>query len=176
MLHKVNLLQQAHRPFGSHLLYPSNHHHCHSPQFHAAPMQQGQPQFMQPRLNPQGQPTRQQRQPSPFRQGFNPLAQPFIPAAKAQPNAVLNTSENKIPKSSGGQGVKSSTPDGWMCFRCKQPGHLKKDCPEQPYCSRCCTRGHIPAKCPTKNQGNLQQGEMCKNGKQQMDEGHGNWK
>ena len=99
------------------------------------------------------------------------MAQPFIPAAKAQPNAVSNTPE--VPKSSGGQGVKSSTPDGWTCFRCKQPGHLKKDCPEQPYCSRCHTRGHIPAKCPTENQGNLQQGKMCKNGKQQMNEGCG---
>ena len=113
-------------------------------------MQQGQPQFVQPRVNPQGQPIRQQRQPSPFRQGFNPLAQPFIPAAEAQLNAVPNTLENKVPKSSGGQGVKSSAPDGRTCFRCKQPGHLKKDCPEQPYCSRCHTRGHIPAKCPTK--------------------------
>ena len=126
------------------------------PGSHAAPMQQGQPQFVQPRVSPQGQPIRQKRQPSPFRQGFNPLAQTFIPAAEAQPNAVPNTPENKVPKSSGGQGVKSSTPDGRMCFRCKQPRHLKKDCPEQPYCSRCCTRGHIPVKCPTKNQGNQQ--------------------
>ena len=102
---------------------------------------------MQPRVNPQGQPIRQQRQPSPYRQGFNPLAQPFIPAAEAQPNTVPNTPENKVPKSSGGQAVKSSAPDGWMCFRCKQPRHLKKDCPEQPYCSRCHTRGYIPVKC-----------------------------
>ena len=121
------------------------------PGSHAAPMQQGQPQFMQPRVNPQGQPIRQQRKSSPFRQGFNPSAQPFIPAAEAQPNAVPNTPENKVPKSNGGQGVKSSTPDGQMCFRCKQPRHLKKDCPEQPYCSRCHTRGHNPAKCPRNN-------------------------
>ena len=102
------------------------------PGSHAAPMQQGQTQVMQPRVNPQGQPTRQQRQPSPFRQGFTPLAQPFIPVAEAQPNAVPNTPENKVPKSSGRQGVKSSAPDGQMCFRCKQPGHLKKDCSQQP--------------------------------------------
>ena len=143
------------------------------PGSHAAPIQQGQPQFVQPRVNPQGHPI---RQPTPFGQGFNPLAQPFIPAAEAQPNAVPNTPENKVPKSSGGQGVMSSAPDGWMCFRCKQPGHLKKDCPEQPYCSRCRTRGHIPVKGPTKNQGNQQRDETHKNGKQQMDEKCKNWK
>ena len=77
----------------------------------ATPMQQGQPQFVYPRVNPQGQPIRQQRQSSPFRQGFNPSAQPSIPAAEAQPNAVPNTPENKVPKSNGGQGVKSSAPD-----------------------------------------------------------------
>ena len=66
-----------------------------------------------------------------------------------------------IPKSVNGEGVKStkqenrsSAPDGQLCFCCKQPGHLKKDCPEQPYCSKCRTRGHIPAKCPSKQQGN----------------------
>ena len=49
---------------------------------------------------------------------------------------------------------RSSAPDGQLCFCCKQPGHLKKDCPEQPYCSKCRTRGHIPAKFPSKQQGN----------------------
>ena len=137
---------------------------------HAAPMQQGQPQFVQPKVNPQNQPIRQQRQPSPFRQGFNPSSQPLIPAAEVQFNAVPNTPENKVPKSNGGQGVKSSAPDGQTHFRCKEPGHLKKDCPEQPDCSRCHTRGHIPVKCPTKNQGNQQQDEIHKNGGQQVDE------
>ena len=66
-----------------------------------------------------------------------------------------------IPKSANGEGVKNSktatrpnTTDGRLCFRCKQPGHLKKDCPEQPYCSRCRTRGHVPTRCPSKQQDN----------------------
>ena len=71
-------------------------------------------------------------------------------------------------KSVNGQGVKnSSTMD---CFRCKHPGHLKKDCPEQPYCSRCRTRWHIPAKCPLKKQGRQQPDERHKSVNQGTDE------
>ena len=68
------------------------------PGSHATHQQQGQPQFVQPRVSPQGQPIRQPRQPSPFRQGFNPSAQPFIPAAEAQQNPVPSTQEPSIPK------------------------------------------------------------------------------
>ena len=178
MLHKANLLQQT-QAFQQLPVAPQQQSLLLQPPVpgsHATPMQQGQPQFVQPRVNPQGQPIRQQRQPSPFRQGFNPLAQPFVQAAEAQPNAVPNTPENKVPKSSDGQGVKSSAPDGWTCFRCKQPRHLKKDYPQQPYCLRCHTRGHIPVKWPRKNQGNQQQDKTHKNGKQQMDERCKNWK
>ena len=133
-----------------------------APGSHAAHQQQGQPQFVQPRISPQGQPIRQPRQPSQFRQGFNPSAQPFIPAAEAQQNPVPNTHEPRIPKSADGQGVKNSSTTDKTCFRCKQPGHLKKDCPEQSYCSRCRTRGHIPVKCPLKKQGNKQQDKDVK--------------
>ena len=65
-------------------------------------------QFVQPRVSPQGQPIRQPRQPSPFTQGFNPSAQPFIQAAEAQQNPVPNTQEPRVPKSVNGQGVKNS--------------------------------------------------------------------
>ena len=76
-------------------------------------------------------------------------------------------------KSSRKQGTAStsSAPDGRLCFRCKQPGHLKKDYPELPYCSKCKTQGHIPAKCPTKNS-NSQQDKRCKSFDRRSDEKH----
>ena len=92
----------------------------------------------------------------------------------AQQNPVPNTQESRVPKSVNGQGVKNSAPHGRICFRCKQPGHLKKDCPEQPYCSRCRTRGHIPAKCPLKKQGRQQSAERCESVNQGTDKRHEN--
>ena len=66
------------------------------PGSHAAQQQQGQLQFVQPRASPQGQLIRQPRQPSPFRQGFNPSTQPFIPAAEVQQNPVPNIQEPRV--------------------------------------------------------------------------------
>ena len=109
---------------------------------------------------PQSPPTTQSRQQSPIRTNTNPPTQPFIPAAETH-KSMSSSLQQHIPKSVNGEGVKSSkqenrssAPDGRLCFCCKQPGHLKKDCPEQLYCSKCRTRGHIPAKCPSKQQGN----------------------
>ena len=107
-----------------------------APGSNAAPQQQDQPHFTQPRVSPQ--PISQPRQPSPLQTQINPSAQPFLPAAVAQVNFKPNTEEPRVPKAANGQGVKSSrgnqgstnAPDGRLCFRCKQPGHLKKDCPE----------------------------------------------
>ena len=112
---------------------------------------------------PQGQHIRQQRYSSPFIQNLNPSAQSFVPAAEAQQNSVPNTKEPRVPKSADGKGVKNSSTMDKVCFQCKQPGHLKKDCPELPYCSKCRTKGHVPAKCPLKNQDKQQQDERCKN-------------
>ena len=92
-------------------------------------------------------------------------------SSQSPETTVPNTPEEKIPKSLNGEGVKNSrkqattsttaAQDSWLCFRCKQPGHLKKDCPELPYCSKCRTQGHIPAKCPTKQQDNRWQDKRC---------------
>ena len=109
---------------------------------------------------PQVSPITQPRPQSPLRTNTNPPTQPFILAAETH-KSVSSSPQQHVPKSVNGEGVKSSkqqnkssAPDRQLCYHCKQPGHLKKDCPEQPYCSKCRTRGHIPAKCPTKQQVN----------------------
>ena len=88
---------------------------------------------------------------------IRPPSLPF----QLQRHTNLCPAHHHIPKSVNGEGVKNSktatranTTDGQLCFQCKQPGHLKKDCPEQPYCSRCRTRGHVPIRCPSKQQDN----------------------
>ena len=135
------------------------------PQFPNPNAVPAQPQFTQPHVTPQASPIRQQ---SPIRTQANLFSQHSIPAPEAN---VLSTPEQRIPKSINGEGVKNSrkqgtastsnAPDGRLCFQCRQPGHLKKDCTELPYCSKCKMRGHIPAKCPVKQQNGRQQDERC---------------
>ena len=117
---------------------------------------------------PQSSPTTQSTQQSPIRTNTNPATQPFIPASETH-QSVSSSPLQHIPKSVNGEGVKSSkpenrssAPDGRLCFGCKQPGHLKKDCPEKLYCSKCRTKGHMPARCPSKQQNNRQTHDRCK--------------
>ena len=93
-----------------------------------------------------------------------PTHLPFVPAPSA-PNSGLPTLSPSAPlqidaqsKSQNGQGVKQA-PAGKqtsnkaepICWRCKQTGHLKRDCQMSPYCSKCRQEGHILAKCPQKD-------------------------
>ena len=148
----------------------------HTPSQSVAPPQPATPQshnsnntpsHTQPQKTPQSSPTTQPKQQSPIGTNTNPATQPSIPAAETH-QPVSSSPPQHIPKSANGEGVKSSkpesrssTPDGQLCFHCKQPGHLKRDCPEQLYCSKCKTRGHVPARCPSKQQGNRPNQEGC---------------
>ena len=137
-------------------------------------------QFTPQGVTPQKSPIEQQ---SPIRTQTNPLSQNSIPAPEA---TVPDTPEEKIPKSLNGDGVNNSrkqattsttnTQDSRLCFRCKQPGHLKKDCPQLPYHSKCRTQGHIPAKCPTKKQDNRWQDERCENADKRCKTYRKDWK
>ena len=137
-------------------------------------------QFAPQGVSPQTSPIGQQ---SPIRTKNNSLSQNSIPAPEA---IVPDTPEEKIPKSLNGEGVKNSrkqattstttTQDSRLYFRCKQLGHLKKDCPELPYCSKCRTRGHIPAKCPTKQQDNSWWDKRCESTDKRWETHREDWK
>ena len=128
----------------------------------------------------QTSPVTQNKQQSLIRTDTNLSTQPFIPASDTQP--VSSSQQQHVPRSANGevvkcsnQSIKSSAMDEWLCFCCKQPGHLKKDFPVLPYCSKCRTRGHIPAKCPSKQQTNrpTQEGhEFRKEERNQNHEAH----
>ncbi|XP_018330675.1 uncharacterized protein LOC108740731 [Agrilus planipennis] len=47
---------------------------------------------------------------------------------------------------------KSKRKEETICFRCKKPGHKRKDCPERNVCSYCHTKGHFEAECMMKNE------------------------
>ena len=113
---------------------------------------------VQPAPVPHGVPTvteipQQQQHPfigtPPCPTNTQPAPLPFI---ETSPVATRTKSKNK-------QGVKQSKnlaadkPDV-ICWRCKQPGHLKHDCPMPPFCVKCRQEGHLPYKCPQQNKRN----------------------
>ena len=115
------------------MLHPNNSHHCPNNNSQTLMLSQHS-QFTHPNVTPQASPIRQQ---SPLRTQANPFSQHSIPAPEA---TVPSTPEQRIPKSINGEGVKNSrkqgtastsnAPDGRLCFGCKQPSCLKKDCAE----------------------------------------------
>ena len=126
------------------------------------------PTHTQPKSTPQSSPTTHPKSQFPIGTITNPATQPSIPAAETH-QPMSSSPLQHIPKSANGEGVKNSKPEtrsnapnGLLCFRCKQPRHLKKDCPEQLYCPKCRTRGHVPTRCPSKQQGNRPNQEECK--------------
>ena len=85
---------------------------------------------------------------------------PCPPNAQPAPlPSVQNSPVDTRTKSKNGQGVKKSKswptdkPDA-ICWRCKQPGHLKCDCPMPPFCVKCRQEGHLPYNCPQQNNRN----------------------
>ena len=118
------------------------------------------PTHTQSKRTPQPSSPTQLKQQSPIGTNTNPATQPSIPATETH-QPVSSSPPQHIPKSANGEGIKNSktktgpnATEERLCFQCKQPGHLKKDCPEQPYCSRYRTRGHVPMRCPSKQQDN----------------------
>ena len=98
---------------------------------------------------------------NPPQQQIPPVGTPLCPP-NAQPApfpTFQNSPVDTRTKSKNGQGVKRSKrspadkPDT-NCWRCKQPGHLKRDCPMPPFCVKCRQEGHLPYNCPQQNNRN----------------------
>ena len=72
---------------------------------------------------------------------------------QAQEQQTRPSPQQKKSKSKDGQGVKQAknnktTDSAPVCWRCGEPGHLKRDCHRPPFCGKCRKEGHIPALCP----------------------------
>ena len=171
MLHHCNLLHQHPSHFSSLLLHTNNSSHCYSPQYLAHMLHISSKishNLYNPGLAPKANPSGNQG-------NHHHLDKVLIFLHSLSFHLQRH---NKIlcptPRSLETQrlGVKNISTLNKICFRCKQPGHFKKDCPKQPFCFRCRTRGHIPVKCPLKKQGRQQLEERCKSVNQGTDKRH----
>ena len=98
---------------------------------------------------------------NPPRQQVPPIGTPLCPpSARLAPFPTFQSLPvDTRTKSKNGQGVKRSKrspvdkPDT-ICWRCKQPGHLKHNCPMPPFCVKCRQEGHLPYNCPQQNNRN----------------------
>ena len=112
----------------------------------------GQP--AQPRGVPAGMGNPPQQQP------------PSVGTPSCPPNALpaplpsfQNSPVDTRTKSKNGHGVKKSKSLpadklDFICWRCKQPGHLKRDCPMPPFCIKRKQEGHLPYDCLQRNHRN----------------------
>ena len=96
------------------------------------------PKHTQSKRIPQPSSPTHLKQQSPTGTNTNPATQSSIPATETH-QPVSSSPPQHIPKSANGEGVKNSkiatrpnATDERLCFWCKQPRHLKKDCSKQP--------------------------------------------
>ena len=113
-----------------------------------------------------------------------PTHLPFVPAPSA-PYSALPTLSPGAPlqmdaqsKSRNGQGVKQASAGKQasnkvepICWRCKQTGHLKRDCPMPPYCSKCRQEAIVWLNAPKRTKGLVYHNHQQNNHKLQWTHG-----
>ena len=158
----LNLIDDSPRPqisgSANHISQPCTPHTKMPPIPYVPQATVNQHMDVQPAPVPHGVPTgmeipQQQQHPSvgtpPHPTNAQPAPLPFVQTSPVDTRT----------KSKNGQGIKQSKnlaadkPDV-ICWRCKQPGHLKCDCPMPPFCVKCRQEGHLPYKSPQQNKRN----------------------
>ena len=98
---------------------------------------------------------------NPPRQQVPPIGTPLCPpSAQSTPFPTSQSPPvDTRTKSKNGQGIKRSKKSpadklDTICWRCKQPGHLKRNCPMPPFCVKCRQEGHLPYNCLQQNNRN----------------------
>ena len=158
----LNLIDDSPRPQTSdnvtHIPQPRAPHNKIPPTPYVHQAMVNQHMDVQPAPVPRRVPTGME---NPQQQQHPSVGTPLCPTnAQPAPLPFVQTSPaDTRTKSKNGQGIKQSKslaadkPDV-ICWRCKQPGHPKRDCPMPPFCVKCRQEGHLPYKCPQKNKRN----------------------